>query len=59
MPIRPLICRVVHAVIRRPTDPRPPAGTPPEGGGGEDALLMETGDYLLLESGDNILLEAD
>lgn len=58
MPIRSLICRVVHAVIRRPTDPRPPAGTPPEGGG-EDALLMETGDYLLLESGDNILLDAN
>lgn len=54
MPIRPLICRIVHSIIRRPTDPRPPAGTPPAG---EDALLMETGDYLLMETGDNILLE--
>lgn len=56
MPIRPLICRIVHSIIRRPTDPRPPAGTPPAGA---DALLMETGDYLLLESGDNILLDAN
>lgn len=26
--------------------------------GGDDALLLETGDYLLLETGDHILLEA-
>lgn len=55
MPIRPLICSVVRAVFGRVTEPRPPTGTPPEGGG--NALLLESGDALLLESGDNILLE--
>ena len=31
--------------------------TPDAGGGGADALLLESGDYILLESGDKILLE--
>lgn len=54
--VRSVLCRVVRRVFCRVTDPRPPIGTPPEGGG-EDALLMETGDNLLLESGDQLLME--
>ena len=47
-----------HVVGAQPlvTDQPPLVGSD-EGGGGGDALLLESGDNLQLESGDNLLLE--